>query len=255
MGVGLAWTFLVAYVLGRGERRRLAAAYGDAWAKVLGEGAPQPREYPGPRSGRRGSLALNALVTLGLMAGLLTGALPLPVLFMVAFAVALVLNHPHPSDQKALLTKHAGNVIMVVVLVFASGIFTGILSGTKMVDEMATSLIRLIPAAFGEHFAVITALSSLVFTYFMANDPYYYGVLPVIAKTAAGYGVEPVQIARASILGMPMHAMSPLMAATYLLLGITGVEFSAHQRFVFRWAAGSSLVMIAAAVVFAAIDA
>ena len=78
----------------------------------------------------------------------------------------------------------------------------------------------------------------------MANDPYYLGILPIIAKTASAYGVTPVEIARASVLGMPMHAMSPLVGASYLLMGLIEVDFSDNQKFIFKWALGSSFVMI-----------
>jgi citrate-Mg2+:H+ or citrate-Ca2+:H+ symporter, CitMHS family len=83
----------------------------------------------------------------------------------------------------------------------------------------------------------------------MANDPYYYGVLPILAETASAYGVDPVEMARASVLGQPIHAMSPLMASAYLLVGMAKVEFGDHQKFYFKWALGSCLVMIAVAIV------
>ena len=45
-----------------------------------------------------------------------------------------------------------------------------------MVDEMAHTLVQIIPEVLGSHFALITAILSGPFTYFMANDPFYYGV-------------------------------------------------------------------------------
>ena len=56
--------------------------------------------------------------------------MPLPVLFTVAFAIAVMINYPNLEQQKERIASHAGNVLAVVSLVFA-GIFTGILSGTK----------------------------------------------------------------------------------------------------------------------------
>ena len=57
-------------------------------------------------------------------------------------------------------------------MVFAAGIFTGILSGTSMVDAMANSVIHYIPDAMGSHFAVVTAILSAPFTFFMSNDAF-----------------------------------------------------------------------------------
>ena len=80
---------------------------------------------------------VNLLLTAALMVALMLGVLPLPVLFMIAFAVAMMINYPSVQDQKERIEAHSGNVLAVVSLIFAAGIFTGILSGTKMVDAMA----------------------------------------------------------------------------------------------------------------------
>ena len=79
-------------------------------------------------------LIVNAVLTVALLVALVAAVLPLPVIFMIGFAVAMLLNYPTIDEQKALLSRHAGNVLAVVGLIFAAGIFTGILSGTKMVD-------------------------------------------------------------------------------------------------------------------------
>jgi len=43
---------------------------------------------------------LNAGLTIALMTGLVVEILPLSILFMVAFSVALVINYPHMNDQR-----------------------------------------------------------------------------------------------------------------------------------------------------------
>lgn len=73
-------------------------------------------------------------------------------------------------------------------------------------------------------------------TFFMSNDAFYYGVLPVLAEAAKAYGIDPVEIGRASLVGQPVHLLSPLVASTYLLVGLAGVEFSDHQKYTFKWA-------------------
>nr|WP_231111876.1 SLC13 family permease [Staphylococcus equorum] len=108
--------------------------------------------------------------------------LPIPVMFMLWFGVAVVLNYPNLSIQNSVIKKHASDVISVISLVFASGIFTGVMDGTHMVDEMTNTLVHIIPDALGNHFALITAILSGPFTYFMANDPFYCGVLPILAE-------------------------------------------------------------------------
>ncbi|MDU9417195.1 citrate:proton symporter [Staphylococcus lloydii] len=191
----------------------------------------------------------NAILTISLIVCLLIELLPIPVLFMVWFGVALLINYPNLSIQNSVVKKHAGDVLAVISLVFASGIFTGIMDGTKMVDEMAHTLVQIIPEALGSHFAVITAILSGPFTYFMANDPFYYGVLPILAESAHQFGISKVAMARASVLGQPLHVLSPLYAAGYLLVGILDIEYGRNQRIVIKWAIGSSLFMIFVAII------
>jgi CitMHS family citrate-Mg2+:H+ or citrate-Ca2+:H+ symporter len=191
----------------------------------------------------------NAILTISLIVCLLIELLPIPVLFMVWFGVALLINYPNLSIQNSVVKKHAGDVLAVISLVFASGIFTGIMDGTKMVDEMAHILVQIIPEALGSHFALITAILSGPFTYFMANDPFYYGVLPILAESAHQFGISKVAMARASVLGQPLHVLSPLYAAGYLLVGMLDIEYGRNQRIVIKWAIGSSLFMIFVALI------
>ena len=98
------------------------------------------------------------------------------------------------ESQRDRLVAHAGNALSVASLVFAAGIFTGILSGTKMVDAMSASVIASIPAHWGPYMAPITAVISAPFTFFISNDAFYFGMLPILADTGAHYGLTAAQI-------------------------------------------------------------
>jgi hypothetical protein len=52
---------------------------------------------------------------------------------------------------------------------------------------------------------------SLPGTFFISNDAFYFGMLPILAEAGAHYGVEPMAIARASLMGQPVHLLSPLV--------------------------------------------
>ena len=54
----------------------------------------------------------------GLMAALVAGLMPLPILFMIGFAVAIMINHPSVGEQKAFLSRHAGNVLADMIAVW-----------------------------------------------------------------------------------------------------------------------------------------
>ena len=193
---------------------------------------------------------VNALLTVLLLVLLVLGALPLPVLFMIFFAVAVMVNYPGLEQQKERIAHHAANVVPVVSLIFAAGIFVGILQGTKMVDAIALSVIAAVPDWMGPYLAIVTGVLSIPFTFFISNDAFYFGIVPILAKAAAVYGIGAAEIGRASLIGQPVHLLSPLVASTYLLVGMSKVEFGDHQRYTLLWAIAGSLVMLAAALIF-----
>jgi CitMHS family citrate-Mg2+:H+ or citrate-Ca2+:H+ symporter len=51
-------------------------------------------------------------------------------------------------------------------------------------------------------------------------------------------------MARASVVGQPVHLLSPLVPSTYLLVGLVGVELGDHQRFTIKWSVLTSIVLL-----------
>ncbi|MFF3487048.1 CitMHS family transporter [Streptomyces sp. NPDC002701] len=192
----------------------------------------------------------NALLTAVLIAAMIMELLPIPVLFLLAAALALTVNFPHIPDQRERLAAHADNVLNVSGMVFAAAVFTGVLQGTGMVDSMAKWLVDGIPDGMGPHMALVTGALSLPLTYFMSNDGFYFGVLPVLAEAGAAHGVSPLEIARASLVGQPLHMSSPLVPAVYVLVGMARVDFGDHTKFVVKWAVLTSLVVLGAGILF-----
>src|SRR5262249_60315995 len=101
----------------------------------------------------------------------------------------------------------------------------------------------------GAHMAIVTGVLSIPFTFFLSNDAFYFGVLPILNQAAAVYGISAAEMARASVVGQPVHLLSPLVPSTYLLVGLVGVELGDHQRFTIKWRWLSSLAVVAGEVV------
>lgn len=254
MALAIVGILLLAWYLGLKERRRLGVVTlpGDAWmdGSVADDGEALPTVEDAEDIKRPRLLWVNLALTLALMAALVIGVLPMPVLFMIGFALALLINYPNLAEQRRRLVNHAGNVLSVVSLIFAAGVFTGILSNTGMVEAMSRSFLAVIPDAWGPYLAVITALASMPFTFFMSNDAFYFGVLPILSEAASHYGITPVEMARASLAGQPVHLLSPLVPSTYLLVGLAKVDFADHQRFTLKWAVLVSLVLMGGGLLF-----
>ncbi|QHW00252.1 CitMHS family transporter [Spirosoma endbachense] len=239
---GIGWVLFVAYWFGQKERKRLGItdlAY--AHHENLTEQQQQLR--------RPKLFWINALLTIGLIVTLMKSWVPTPALFIVAAAVALLINYPKLADQQKVLRSHGNNIFMVSSMIFAAGVFSGILTGSKMIDAMATSLVSLIPQQHAAWLPTLTAITSMPASLLFTPDAYYFGVVPILSQTATQFGIDPLEIGRAALLGQMTvgFPVSPLTASTFLLVGLAEVDLGDHQKFILKWAFGTTLVMTLAA--------
>ncbi len=195
----------------------------------------------------------NLGLTVAVMVTLVANVIPLPFVFMVGSAIALLVNFPKVKDQSAQLIAHAPSIVAVVSMVMAAAVLTGVLNGTGMVKAMSEWLVQIIPSDMGPLMAVITGVLSIPMTFFMSNDAFYFGVLPVLSETAAHYGVSAAEMARASITGQPFHLQSPLVPAILLLVSLAKVDLGDHHKKVLWRTAVISLVMLGVGVLTGAI--
>lgn len=195
----------------------------------------------------------NLGLTVAVMVTLVANIIPLPFVFMVGAAIALLVNFPNVKDQGAQLIAHAPSIVAVVSMVMAAAVLTGVLNGTGMVKAMSEWLVQIIPSDMGPLMAVITGVLSIPMTFFMSNDAFYFGVLPVLSETAAHYGVSAADMARASITGQPFHLQSPLVPAILLLVSLAKVDLGDHHKKVLWRTAVISLVMLGVGVLTGAI--
>ena len=248
--LGFAW------MLGLAERKRLGTvgvpvAAGDSdtdQTSMAGTMLNPDRETLRPQL-----IWFNLILTVAVMVLLVIDIFPLAYVFMVGAAIALVVNFPKVKDQAHEMVAHSSSIVAVSGMVFAAACLVGVLSGTGMVDAMAEWITTVIPDSLGGYLAPITGLLSMPFTFFMSNDAFYFGVLPVLSESAAHYGIEPVQMAQASITGQPVHMQSPLVPAILLLVSLANVGLGAHHRKVLWRAVVVSLVMLAVGILFGVI--
>jgi CitMHS family citrate-Mg2+:H+ or citrate-Ca2+:H+ symporter len=282
MVLGMLTVIALAYFMGRSERKRLIRS-GRTLDQVAASLEPAVAGT-GPRPGSAGTTVLDRDVdgtsggsddqapdmasgldpnrptlrpnliwfNLGLTVALLVllglDILPLALVFVGATAIALVVNFPKPDDQVTQIKAHASSIVPVVAMVFAAAVLVGVLSGSGMVTAMANGIVAAVPEPLGPWFAVITAVLSMPLTFFLTNDAFYFGILPILTEAAGHYGIAPVEMAQASIIGQPVHMTSPLVPAMLLLISLARVSLADHHKKVIWRAVVCSLVMLGTAI-------
>ncbi|GEN72948.1 MULTISPECIES: CitMHS family transporter [Chryseobacterium] len=248
MAIGILWVIFVAYILGRREKIRIEkhgkfTNYNSN--DIIGEADPKLR--------RPKLILINLALTITLLVVMILDIVPLGIAFMIAFCIASIINYPKLKDQQKIISKHAGNALSVAGMIFGAGIFTGILNGSGIMQAMGNSMIEIVPKSWGGYLNIVTALFSIPLTFFLSNDAYYFGILPIIVATGHQLGISPEILGRASLIGQGSHLLSPLVPSTYLLVSLAGVEFSDHLKYTLKWALGSSIVMLLAALILGVI--
>lgn len=236
---GVIWVLFVAYLWGKKERKRLGVKDLGAYHSASELSVEQLLMR------RPGLFWFNALFTITLIVVLMKGWLPTSVLFLVASMTVLLVNYPKLADQHKILRNHGMNIFMVSSMIFAAGVFSGILGGSKMIDAMANMLVTAIPAQHANWLPTLTAVTSLPASILFTPDAYYFGVVPILSQTATQFSLDPLEIGRAALLGQMTvgFPISPLTASTFLLVGWSEVDLGEHQRHTFFWAWGTTLVM------------
>lgn len=239
--VGIAFMLLVAYSLGKREARRLNLTAGSASDIVLKrELTAEEKALRQPRM-----FWLNAVLALVVMGTMISGKVDPAPMFMIGTVLALVMNYPHVKDQRARVDAHAKAALMMASILLAAGGFVGIMNGTKMITAMAQTAVTFVPPDLAQHIPFALGLISMPLSLLFDPDSFYFGVMPVIAEVGSMLGVPPISVAQAALMGQMTAGfpVSPLTPATFLIVGLTGVELGEHQKFSipFLWLA--SIVM------------
>jgi CitMHS family citrate-Mg2+:H+ or citrate-Ca2+:H+ symporter len=174
------------------------------------------------------------------------------VVFMIGTVIALLLNYPRVEQQRVRVDAHAKTALMMAGILLAAGAFTGIMKESGMLSAMASAAVSHVPSRLARHIPLALGLTSMPLSLMFDPDSFYFGVLPVIAEVARGLGIQPVHVAQAALLGQMTTGfpISPLTPATFLIVGLSGVELGEHQRFTIPYLFGASVLMTIASVVF-----
>jgi CitMHS family citrate-Mg2+:H+ or citrate-Ca2+:H+ symporter len=235
-GVGLVIVLIFAAYMGVVEKRRGAGTHPTGKAAELSE------EMAGSDSGasaeevaamkRPKLIWINAIVTLCVILSLCLTKIPMYAAFMIGLAVVLLINFPGAKAQTAAIKMHAATALTMPMVLLASGVFLGVLTGSKMLDAMAKTMITLVPAALGAHLQMVFGLLAVPIGALVGTDSYFFGLMPLALSMGKEFGVQAHDMMMAMLIGKNYAVLvTPHAATTFLCVGLAGIELKELFKF------------------------
>lgn len=236
-GIGLVILVVFAGYMGMVEKRRGAGLNPTGEAALLDSTIDEgdnigPSQADFDEMKRPKLIWVNLIITLGVIGLLCFTKIPLYGAFMLGLALALIINFPGAKAQSKAIKMHADTALTMPMILLASGVFLGVLSGTKMMESMATLLIGLVPEAIGGHLQTVFGILGLPIGMLLGTDSYFFGLLPLAISVGENFGVDGHNMAMAMLISKNYGVLvTPHAATTFLACGLAGVEIKDMLKF------------------------
>ena len=221
-------------------------------AEVLSEEKEEQKEK---KQGKKGIYVFNLILTLAMLVLLFMDTpLPLYSIFMIAFAIALIVNYPNAKQQNKKIKEYGTNAMVMTVTLFSVGVFMGVIKDSGMVEAMANTIVAVLPSAIAPHMHWFMCLFSVPLLMVLGTDAFYYALLPIIMGVVEPFGVTAETVAAAFLLTATLGTpVSPSVAAVYVGLGLSDVSIGEHIKYSLRLVWPASIVVLVLATVIGVI--
>ena len=235
-GVGLVILLVFATYMGMVEKRRGAGLNPTGEAALLDSSivpADSNTTTADIEAMKRPKLLwFNGILTLIVILLLCFTKIPLYGAFMFGLAIALIVNFPGAKAQAKAIKMHADTALTMPMILLASGVFLGVLSGTKMMDNMASMLIALVPDFLGSHLQTVFGILGVPIGMLLGTDSYFFGLVPLAISVGQKFGVNPQDMAMAMLISKNYGVLvTPHAATTFLACGLAGIEIKDMLKF------------------------
>ena len=251
--VGLVLAVGTAIFWGLQEKRRIAKL-GDAAVEDVGKYDDSDSEEKNNELARPKNFIFNVILTLAVIIVLVLDIFPSYYVFMVGCALGILVNYRGKKLQNSIIKSHASAGLSMASTILCAGVFLGVLSKSGIMEKMAIMMANVIPASLGRFLPIIIGILSVPLALLFDTDSYFYGLLPVLVSVGNQFGVNPAHIAIAMVVCRNCATfISPVAPATYLGIGLAGVEIKDHIKYCFGWQWGVSIVCLVAGLILGVI--
>ena len=252
--VGFVLAIGTAIFWGFQEKKRIAKL-GDAAAEEAGKYDDSDEGAGNTDLARPQNFVFNVILTLAVIIVLVMDIFPAYYVFMVGCALGILVNYRGKKLHSSIIKSHASAGLSMASTILCAGVFLGVLSKSGIMEKMAIMMANVIPTSLGKFLPVIIGILSVPLALLFDTDSYFYGLLPVLVSVGNQFGVNPAHIAIAMVVCRNCATfISPVAPATYLGIGLAGVEIKDHIKFCFGWQWGVSIVCLVAGLIMGVIQ-
>ena len=242
--VGIVIAIATAFIWGNIEKRR-----GAGTEEMMAKAALEGKEGSDGNGAKENDLArpdkfiFNLILSLVVILCLIFVKVPSYYVFMVGCVIALFINYPGAKKQNQIIKSHSGPALMMASTILSAGVFLGVMEQSDIMMNMANVLAGLIPQSMGRMLPIIIGLLAVPLTLLFDTDSFFFGLMPILISIGETFGIRPEHIAIVMVVCRNCATfISPVVPATFLGIGLAGVEIKDHIKRCFFWIWGVSII-------------